>query len=288
MKRVCPVCQTSESILIFHDHNRREWYDELEGDYVQCNSCGMHYLTNIPSFDEMGGKYEDIYVELNIDWQKKKLKHWVSFNDKRIIDIGCNHGTQLIPYYNAGWDVYGIDLNKKAIDDCKKYLPENHFSVSTIEDSTFLENYFDKIQTFHVLEHVYSPIDFLRKCHNLLGKDGELEIRIPHGKSLEMRVCWKYSSQSWVPFHINMFDKKTITQILQSAGFSSISVHTNPIPWWWILSFRQYIWTINMRRGETNFHQNIFHKLLQWVLLIPLWIISRFGLGEELHIFAKK
>ncbi len=148
----------------------------------------MFYLTNIPNFNEMGEKYEDIYVELNIDMQKRKLRNIVSSNNKKILDIGCNHGTQLISYYNDGWDIYGIDLNKKAILDCRRYLPENNFSVSTIEDSDFPDGYFDKIQTFHVLEHVYSPFDFLKKCHCLLRQDGELEIRIPHGKSLEMRV----------------------------------------------------------------------------------------------------
>jgi cyclopropane fatty-acyl-phospholipid synthase-like methyltransferase len=60
----------------------------------------MSYLTNIPSFEEMGEKYEDIYVELDMVAQKKKLKDQILSNGKEILDIGCNHGTQLIPYYN--------------------------------------------------------------------------------------------------------------------------------------------------------------------------------------------
>lgn len=288
MQRNCPVCTSSSYTLIFHDHNRREGYIELEWDYVQCLSCGMSYLTNIPSFEEMGEKYEDIYVELDMVAQKKKLKDQILSNGKEILDIGCNHGTQLIPYYNKWWEVYGIDFNKRAIEDCKKYLPSQNFSVSTIEWSVFENESFDKIQTFHVLEHVYEPEAFLKKCLDLLKKGGELEIRVPHWESLEMKTWGKYSSQSWVPFHINMFNKKTITELLEWIGYTSIQVSTNPIPWWWILSFRQWNGTINRKRGVTNFHQSIFHILLQGMLLIPLWIVARFGYGEELHIIAHK
>ena len=288
MERNCPVCKSSAATLIFHDTNRREWYTELEWDYARCDACGMHYLTNIPSFDEMGSKYEDIYVEPDIQKLASKLKTRISPHGKKILDIGCNHGTQIIPYYNNWWDVFGIDLNKHAIEDCKKYLPAENFSISTIEEAPFSDATFDKIQTFHVLEHVYNPESFLTKCYSLLKEDGELEIRIPHGGSLEMMVWGKYSSQSWVPFHINMFEKETIKNILERVNFRDIKISTNPIPWWWILSYRQWRGTINTKRWVTNFHQNILHILLQGMFLIPLWIIARFWLWEELHIVAKK
>ncbi len=288
MKRQCPVCTSIDNIIIFHDHNRREGYTELEWDYVQCTNCSMYYLANIPSFDEMWGKYEDIYVEPDITKLRAKCQKNRQKNKKKILDIGCNHGTQLIPYVNKWWDVFGIDLNNRAIIDCQKYLPKENFAVTTIEESSFIEESFHRIQTFHVLEHVYNPRFFLSKCYELLKKDGELEIRIPHGWSLEMKVWWKYSSQSWVPFHINMFNKKTITKLLEWIGFRDIIVRTNPIPWWWILSFRQWKWTINKRRWVTNFNQNMMHILIQIILFPILWIVAKLWYGEELHIFAKK
>lgn len=288
MHRTCPVCSSSSYTLLFHDYNRREGYTELEWDYVECSSCGIHYLTEIPSFEEMWEKYEDIYVEPDIESLKKKLKNSPISNYKKILDIGCNHGIQLHRYFNAWWDIYGIDLNEKAIHDVKKYLPEENFSVTTIENSSFPDATFDKLQTFHVLEHVYNPKEFLIKAHNLLKDGWEIEIRIPNGKSLEMKIWWKYASQSWIPFHINMFGPVTIRQILSEAGFHDIRVSTNPLPWWWILSFRQWRGTINKKKWVTNFDQNIFHKLLMVALYPFLYLVSLFRFGEELHIFAKK
>ncbi len=288
MMRICPVCSSDKSTLIFHDVNRREWYTELEWDFVSCNDCGMKYLTHILSFSEMWEKYEDIYVHPDILNISEKIHKNVPQISKKILDIGCNHGVQLIPYVNLGWNVYGIDLNKHAIEDCKKYLPEANFLVSTIEDVWFPDNMFDKIQTFHVLEHVYDPKSFLEKCYKILNENWEIEIRIPHGDSLEMKVWGKYSSQSWVPFHINMFDKKTIVEVLTQAWFHEIMVHTNPIPWWWILSFRQWKNTINISRWVTNFKQGYFHILIQVMLYPFLWILSKVWYGEELHVIAKK
>ncbi len=288
MQRTCPVCGASWFLLIFHDHNRREGYTELEWDYVRCTACNMQYLTNIPSFEEMGGKYTDIYINPNIGELRSKLKNDIISNGKKILDIWCNYGTQLIPYYNGGWDIFGIDLNEKAIMDVQKYLPVNNFSVNTIEDSTFPDEYFQKIQTFHVLEHVYEVESFLKKCLSLLAPDGEIEIRVPNGWNLEMKLFWKYASQSWIPFHINLFTSETLQIMLKKVGFREITVRTSPIPWWWILSFRQWMGTINERRGVTNFTQNIFHKGIQ-VLLYPfLWIVSLFWYGEELIGIAKK
>ncbi len=288
MKRDCPVCSSSNKSLIFHDHNRREGYIELEWDYVQCISCNMRYLTNIPSFEEMGKKYEDIYVNPNIEDLRSKLKNDIISKGKNVLDIWCNYGTQLIPYYNSGWNIFGIDFNKKAIIDAQKYLPVNNFSVSTIEDSKFPDEYFQKIQTFHVLEHVYEVESFLKKCLSLLSPDGEIEIRVPNGGSLEMKIFGKYASQSWIPFHINLFNPKTLKILLEKSGFHDVRIRTNPMPWWWILSFRQWRWTINTKRWVTNFSQNIFHKGVQ-VLLYPfLWIVSLFWYGEELIGIAKK
>ena len=288
MHRNCPICSSSKSTLIFHDHNRREGYAELEWDYVLCTSCGMKYLTNIPSFEEMWGKYQDIYVEPNIESLRSKLKKEISQHEKNILDIGCNHGIQLIPYYNSGWNIYGIDLNEKAIRDIKKYLPEDHFSVSTIEDSLFPDGFFQKIQTFHVLEHVYDPEGFLKKCHSLLDTGGEIEIRIPNWGSVEMKIFGKYASQSWIPFHINLFDPKTLKILLEKTWFHDIRICTNPIPWWWILSFRQWRRTINTSRWVTNFSQNIFHKVFQVIFYPILWILSIPLYGEEIQLFAKK
>ncbi|MDD2916222.1 MAG: class I SAM-dependent methyltransferase [Candidatus Gracilibacteria bacterium] len=288
IERSCPICSSTSKTLVFTDYNRREGYTELIADYVTCDDCSMQYLTNIPDFQSFAETYEDIYVNPDIEKLKARLAPSPKKNGKKVLDIGCNHGTQLIPFYNKGYEIYGIDLNKKAIEDCKKYLPSDHFFHSTVEGLDFEDDSFDVITTSHVLEHVYDLDTFLSSVYRLLKRGGTFTIKVPHGRSLEMLVWGKYSSQSWVPFHINMFDQKSITHILKKHGFESIKTSTNPYPWWWILSYRQWAGTINAQRGVTNFHQNIFHKALQVLIFPILFIIAKMGYGEELEVTCNK
>jgi len=106
MQRYCPICKSEKFTLVFHDHNRREGFQELESDYVKCIECGMLYLTNIPDLESMAEKYSEIYVHPNITDLRNQLKNTTKRLDQKILDIGCNHGIQLIPYYNKGWEVY--------------------------------------------------------------------------------------------------------------------------------------------------------------------------------------
>lgn len=288
MQRTCPICNSLETKLLFRDYNRREWYTELTWDFVECINCSMKYLTNIPDFKSFAEKYEDIYVEPVIQELRKKLKLKIEKNWMKVLDVWCNHWTELIKYYNDWFEVFWIDLNKKAIEDCKKYLPKDNFFSSTIENSTFKEEYFDIITSAHVLEHVYDLDSFIKFTNFLLKKWWKIKIRIPHWNSFEMEIWWKYSSQSWIPFHINMFNKNTITLLLKKHWFKNIRINTNPIPWWWILSFRQWNWTINKKKWITNFDQNIFHKFLQISMFPILWLISKFWYWEELEINATK
>ena len=137
IKRNCPVCWGKENKLIFSDFNRREWYSELTSDYIECNFCKMRYLTNIPDFETFSEKYEDIYMEPNIKELQKRLKTKIKSNWKRVLDVWCNFWIELIKLYNKWYTIYWIDLNRKAIDDCKKYLPKDNFFSTTIEDSKF-------------------------------------------------------------------------------------------------------------------------------------------------------
>lgn len=281
--RQCPICSSSNYQVIFHDHNRREDL-RLEADFVKCRSCGMKYLTNLPGFDEVKSNYQEIYYHQLFSLPKKEIK----MNGKKILDVGCNFGGQLKKYYLAGYEIYGLDLNADAIDDARKNLPNGNFKVSTVEDSKYFDNYFDVIRSSHVLEHVYDVASFVKEVYRILKPGGKFLIYVPNGNSLEMKIFGKYSSQSWVPFHVNLFGGKQLAKTLSELGFKDIKFKTRPMPWWWILSWRQFRSRISIGGSKTDFSRSALDKLLMIILYIPLFIISKFGLGEELLIAAKK
>jgi 2-polyprenyl-3-methyl-5-hydroxy-6-metoxy-1,4-benzoquinol methylase len=58
----------------------------------------------------------------NID---SSLEYFLKFNipkNAKILDIGCNYGSLIYNLYKDGYkNVYGIDINKKTIEEGKKY-----------------------------------------------------------------------------------------------------------------------------------------------------------------------
>jgi SAM-dependent methyltransferase len=52
---------------------------------------------------------------------------------KRVIDLGCGAGRVLVPLAEAGHDVYGIDRDRRAIDDCRCALRETGAEARLLE-----------------------------------------------------------------------------------------------------------------------------------------------------------
>ena len=47
----------------------------------------------------------------------------------KILELGCGTGNNVIFFSEIGFDVYGIDMSKTAIDYCKKRLKEKNLKA---------------------------------------------------------------------------------------------------------------------------------------------------------------
>ncbi|MDP1729067.1 MAG: methyltransferase domain-containing protein, partial [archaeon] len=74
-----------------------------------------------------------------------------------------------------------------------------------------------------VLEHVSNPTKTLKRCHELLKKDGFLIVNYPDYNSWVSKLL----GQKW-PFylsvHLYYFNQQTIAQILNKNGFEIIRI----------------------------------------------------------------
>ncbi|MCW3107130.1 MAG: SAM-dependent methyltransferase [Segetibacter sp.] len=73
------------------------------------------------------------------------------FDDcKKIIDVGCGYGRNLVYFLRNEFEVFGIDQNKAAIEEVKRLSkelqpgnPGKNFQVALVEDIPFEEETFD-------------------------------------------------------------------------------------------------------------------------------------------------
>ncbi len=88
-----------------------------------------------------------------------------------ILDAGCGEGRNLHWFIKNGCQVYGVDQNEIAIDYIKNANPEIskiRFSVSTVENLKFSDNFFDHIISSAVLHFAKDHLHFKRMFKEML------------------------------------------------------------------------------------------------------------------------
>lgn len=142
----------------------------------------------------------------------------------KILDVGCGTGDTLLLFKHIGWDVYGLDIDRPAIQMAnKRGLKKVKFgSYKTMR--LYPDNYFDAIRLYHVIEHLDNPVELLTLAHNKLKKGGELIIGTPNAESMAFKIFWRYWYNLDCPRHLYIFNPKQLTSLLRKTGFANIKV----------------------------------------------------------------
>lgn len=306
----CPVCDGSDYKPLFHDHNRRDRID-CSGTYVQCKSCSLVYLRQRPPWNEIVTFYSSLDENQTANagqsdvkelmrqfkkpipiWKKVLRKIWfrphawplesVSKGSKRFLDLGCGNGAKLFEFSERGYDIWGVDVGPDAIRLCKKLLPQGNFIQGELQETGLPNGYFDYIRIDNALEHVPNPKEVIKECWRLLGDGGQLIIHVPHGRSLSMRFLKGNSISAWIPFHLQLFTKKSLFLLMKEAGFKNIKIYGYNPTSWLPASFMQW-------RYRKMASEKYVHPLWLTMVCYPLgWLAAIFGAGEELSAIGKR
>ncbi|MDD4354001.1 MAG: class I SAM-dependent methyltransferase [Candidatus Nanoarchaeia archaeon] len=159
-----------------------------------------------------------------LTFKKMKSEGMPKFvNEGHLLDIGCSYGNFLSKMKKLGWQVKGIELNKKAAEWGRKNSGLN--IINSDIDHLKTNEKFDVITMRMLLEHVYSPKKVLKKVKGLLKPNGTLIISIPNFDGFEARLYGKYAYTLQVPTHLTHFTPKTIRLYLKSSGFKDIKIY---------------------------------------------------------------
>ncbi|MEO7384837.1 MAG: class I SAM-dependent methyltransferase [Novosphingobium sp.] len=144
-----------------------------------------------------------------------------------VLDAGCGGGDFSVGLHQAGLKVYGCDLNASAIAVADQ-RGIGRFAVSSLYDSLaapFNLETFDAIVTIEVIEHLYSPLTFARRCHEALVPGGILVVSTPYwgyAKNVVLGLTNRVDralTARWEGGHIKHFSRATLTGLMQESGF---------------------------------------------------------------------
>ena len=166
---------------------------------------------------------------------KAFFKHFPSSVRGKLLDVGCGDGRFLRYAKEQGFEVWGIDFDKKSVENVKRNLGiDTVFGMSLEEFYEYAKEKnlkFDVITFFEVLEHQDKPREFLEMVKGLLKDGGYIAGSVPNRESVfEIEI---YQRNSWIdnpPHHFLRFSKSSLEKALNFSGFKDVEVYKLDFP----------------------------------------------------------
>jgi 2-polyprenyl-3-methyl-5-hydroxy-6-metoxy-1,4-benzoquinol methylase len=163
---------------------------------------------------------------------QSSLDYFLKFNipkDAKILDVGCNFGSLIHNFYSLGYtNVYGIEINKEAVDKGKTFYPElsEKLSVHNPGNIPFDSDSFDVVLMFDVIEHVPEVEKFLKnEVKRVLKAEGLFLFQTPNKIiNIPWEIIHRKSLTKWKEYHCSLQTLISLKKMLAKADFSSISV----------------------------------------------------------------
>jgi 2-polyprenyl-3-methyl-5-hydroxy-6-metoxy-1,4-benzoquinol methylase len=224
----CPVCFSSKVSIKEH------W---LEYEIYKCADCAGEFawplkVAEIQKYDEWYGDLsEPIYALRRISF----VRHYRMFfhmvgqgKGRRLLDLACGSGFFMKMAQDRGYNVYGIDQSKVAIDYGRDKLGLSNMMVGMLEDAPFDWKDFDVITIFEVLEHLPDPHAMVKLARKFLKPGGILFVSTPNQERMDVRFGVR-SSGDYPPKHLTRWKKETLERLFKQYEWESLAVAPSPL-----------------------------------------------------------
>lgn len=274
----CGLCGADDPKLLFGE-------DQIPGGktggMVRCRACGLIYRNIRQKETCLRQNYAQWYEEglapESVSGRKelfaKCLKLAEPFRQRnRILDVGAGHGFFLSECAKRGWDCYGVEFSRTAVDFAQRNFGLNLF-CGAFEETEYPSDSFDAVTFFNSLEFMPNPKRALQKTCQLLRPGGAIIVRFSnagfHVAAYRFflflgKVHWKLCRLDLPVIHLYAFDRRSITRLLLESGFSGINVSCMPLNW------------LNKNDVQTGFTKQLSSRLMYWLALF----LSRTSCGH--------
>ncbi len=237
----CPACDQMDG---------RHTFIKYGMDYETCPQCETIYANPRPSPEHLESYYT--HSENYEYWSKyifpasenarrekifkPRVQRVLSVCDRfqlptrMLLEVGAGFGIFCEEMMKTGrvQHVVGVEPTPDLAEVCRTR------GITTIQklveqiDLAELEAYggqADVVANFEVIEHLFSPRDFLQQCAKIMRPGAVLILTCPNGKGFDVTVLRELSSAVDVE-HINLFNPESLALLMRSCGFDVIESQT--------------------------------------------------------------
>jgi 2-polyprenyl-3-methyl-5-hydroxy-6-metoxy-1,4-benzoquinol methylase len=162
----------------------------------------------------------------------------------RVLDLGAGNGALCGKLKSAGYQVTGVEFDKKGIEIARAAYPAIRFYNFGIQDDPAKlladEAQFDAVVSTEVIEHLFAPHLLPIYARAALKPKGYLVITTPyHGylKNLVLTTLNKWDAHHmplWHGGHIKFWSRRTLAMLLAENGFRVIGFSgVGRVPYLW-------------------------------------------------------
>lgn len=232
----CPACGSYSSKEVFIKYGMH---------YVVCQDCSTMFINPRPTPQILEHYYETSknyqYWNKYIFPASENARREKIFRPRaeRLIAI-CNKyntTTNILLEVGAGFGTFieeagKMDVFKKLIaieptpdlaNTCRQKGIET--IEKPVEKVTFDNEKIDVIASFEVIEHLFSPRDFISKCASILSPGGILILTCPNVQGFEISVLQKLSTSVDVE-HLNYFNPSSLSHIVHECNLEVLELST--------------------------------------------------------------
>jgi 2-polyprenyl-3-methyl-5-hydroxy-6-metoxy-1,4-benzoquinol methylase len=233
----CPACASRDG---------RKAFEKYDLEYRVCEACETMYVSPRPPPAVL-----DMYYSTSENyayWNKyifpasEEARREKIFRPRaeRILDICRRHGvaTRLLLEVGAGFGTFCQEMQRTGVfsrviaveptpdlaQTCRERglevieRPIEHIPAEELGQP-------DLIACFEVVEHLFSPIEFVTRCFELLAPGGLFVASCPSTKGFDVVVLGSRSDTVDVE-HINYFHPRSLQNLLTRTGFEVVEVVT--------------------------------------------------------------
>lgn len=232
----CPACGSEVS---------RKAFEKYTLDYVVCSECETMYINPRPDQKTLDAYY--LRSENYCYWNKyifpatENVRREKIFRPRveRLIDICRRYGVRrdTLVEIGAGFGTFceevgrtgffsrvlGVEPTPDLAQTCRQRGIE--VIEKPVEQVFFDDDTVSVIAAFEVIEHLFCPRDFLKKCHQMLSRGGVLILTCPNVKGFDITVLQAVSDAVDIE-HLNYFHPDSLSGLLAECGFEAVEVST--------------------------------------------------------------
>ncbi len=229
MNRTC-LFGHKKSIKILSENLQMFSFGRKKLDFSICADCGFIFQSKTVEPTEMKNYYEKSIVAFDnlykptSDKIKSVNRHINIIKDemtvfpKSVLEISCLNSYVLKQFKKYGAKVIeGLEPSKiiaKGLKEKEKIRVHN----TSIEKFKFKKSY-DLIILTHVLEHLYDPLNVLRKCHKSQKNNQYVLLEVPLFDNIE-----SYPNGTFFLEHLSYFSENNFLKLVELSGYKTVYI----------------------------------------------------------------